>query len=66
MIHFNKFFIILFLSPFFTYCGYKAAPEPFFATSPSYIDKEISRRKAEKTLSSENKEKNEDKKEKNN
>jgi len=63
MIHFKKIFIILFLSLFFMSCGYKAAPEPFFATSPSYIDQEVSRRKAEKKLTSENKEKKTDKKE---
>lgn len=29
-------------------CGYKADPEPFFATSPSNINNEVTRRKAEK------------------
>lgn len=28
-----------------TACGYKAPPEPFFATSPSNIQKEIDNRK---------------------
>ncbi len=33
---------------FFSACGYKAPPDPFFATSPSNVQKEIDARKPKK------------------
>ncbi len=40
--------LLLFLFLFLNSCGYKAPPDPFFATSPTNVQKEVEARKPKK------------------
>ncbi|APJ02854.1 hypothetical protein [Silvanigrella aquatica] len=45
--------ILILIMTFITGCGVKLPPEPLFATSPTNIDNEVTRRKNEKLKSPE-------------